>query len=120
AQRPLVIGDRLDTDIEGATRAGVPSLVVMTGVTDALALATAPPERRPSLVASDLHGLNRPHSPASSGRCGAASAEYDAAARRVVVRSRGDDELDETLSAVVTAAWQALDAGQRVEAVDFG
>jgi hypothetical protein len=38
----------------------------------------------------------------------------------VVVRSRGDDELDETLSAVVTAAWQALDAGQRVEAVDFG
>jgi hypothetical protein len=38
----------------------------------------------------------------------------------VVVRSRGADDLDETLSAVVTAAWQALDAGQCIEAVDFG
>ena len=32
AERPLVVGDRLDTDIEGANRAGVPSLLVLTGV----------------------------------------------------------------------------------------
>ena len=32
-RRPLVVGDRLDTDIEGAVRAGYDSLLVMTGVT---------------------------------------------------------------------------------------
>ena len=32
ARRPLVVGDRLDTDIEGANSAGVPSLLVLTGV----------------------------------------------------------------------------------------
>jgi len=33
---PLVIGDRLDTDIEGANAAGLPSLMVLTGVTGPL------------------------------------------------------------------------------------
>ena len=31
AQRPLVVGDRLDTDIEGANGVGAPSLLVLTG-----------------------------------------------------------------------------------------
>ena len=34
AQRPIVVGDRLDTDIEGATRVGCASLLVLSGVTD--------------------------------------------------------------------------------------
>ena len=117
AQRPLAVGDRLDTDIEGARRAGLPSMVVMTGVTDLLSLAAAPPERRPDLVASDLRGLNRTHTPAASGRCGTAIAEYDAGQRRVVLRQRGNEESDESLAAVVTAAWQALDSGHAVESV---
>ena len=33
AQRPLVVGDRLDTDIEGAVRVGADSMLVLTGVT---------------------------------------------------------------------------------------
>src|SRR3712207_1929348 len=44
-RRPLVIGDRLDTDIEGATRAGFDSLLVMTGVTGLRGLVVATPER---------------------------------------------------------------------------
>ena len=32
-ERPLVVGDRLDTDIEGATKVGYDCLLVMTGVT---------------------------------------------------------------------------------------
>jgi hypothetical protein len=118
AQRPLVIGDRLDTDIEGARRAGVSSMVVMTGVTVPLGLAMAPPERRPSLIASDLRGLNRAHPRAEAGRCGDAVAEYVADTGRVVVRQRGDDTRDETLAAVVTAAWQAIDTGHPVDEVD--
>ncbi|MER7546937.1 HAD-IIA family hydrolase [Spirillospora sp. NPDC127506] len=61
AQRPLVVGDRLDTDIEGAHNGGADSLLVFTGVTDPLHALTAPPNRRPSYLAPDLTGLLVPH-----------------------------------------------------------
>lgn len=32
AQRPLMVGDRLDTDIAAATRLGIPSVLVLTGI----------------------------------------------------------------------------------------
>ena len=47
SRRPLVVGDRLDTDIEGAVTCGADSLLVMTGVTDVEALCQATPDRRP-------------------------------------------------------------------------
>ncbi|WP_082945040.1 HAD-IIA family hydrolase [Mycobacterium sp. 852013-50091_SCH5140682] len=53
----LVIGDRLDTDIAGATDAGLPSLLVLSGVTDVVGLIQAPPGHRPTYVAEDLRGL---------------------------------------------------------------
>jgi len=56
-RRPLVVGDRLDTDIEGACRAGMESLLVLTGVSRPAELLTAPPNRRPTYVAADLYGL---------------------------------------------------------------
>lgn len=57
AARPLVVGDRLDTDIEGACRAGMDSLLVLTGVSTASDLLAAPPSARPTYVAMDLGGL---------------------------------------------------------------
>lgn len=53
----LIIGDRLDTDIAGARRAGMDSLLVLTGVATEQAVAQAPPEQRPTYVAGDLSGL---------------------------------------------------------------
>jgi glycerol-1-phosphatase len=73
AQRPLVIGDRLDTDIEGAVRGGADSLVVLTGVSDAQDVVLAPAIRRPTYVAADLGGLLEPQpvvGPRGSGRHG--------------------------------------------------
>lgn len=61
AARPLAIGDRLDTDIQGAARAGNPSLFVLTGVTRPVELVTAPPGLRPTYVARDLGGLLHAH-----------------------------------------------------------
>ncbi len=61
ARRPLMVGDRLDTDIEGARRAGVPSLLVLTGVTGLAELVAAEPSERPSYLAADLGGLTTPH-----------------------------------------------------------
>lgn len=59
--RPLMVGDRLDTDIEGAHNAGVDSLLVLTGVTGLSELAAAPRTLRPSYIAPDLAGLGTPH-----------------------------------------------------------
>ncbi|MGH4008202.1 MAG: HAD-IIA family hydrolase [Pseudonocardiaceae bacterium] len=57
AQRPLVVGDRLDTDIAGARAAGLDSLLVLSGVADAVTLLAAPPEQRPVHVGADLRVL---------------------------------------------------------------
>jgi glycerol-1-phosphatase len=53
--RPLVIGDRLDTDIEGAAALGLPSLLVLTGISNREQAATA--AVRPTYVGDDLRAL---------------------------------------------------------------
>jgi hypothetical protein len=60
ARAPLMIGDRLDTDVEGGRAAGMATLLVLTGVSDAAELLAAPPQRRPDLVAADLDALTAP------------------------------------------------------------
>ncbi|MGX6604714.1 HAD-IIA family hydrolase [Micromonosporaceae bacterium Da 78-11] len=60
AKRPLAVGDRLDTDIQGAVGAGMDSLLVLTGVSGPAELLAAPAERRPTFVSADLSGLFRP------------------------------------------------------------
>ncbi|MGH3686379.1 MAG: HAD-IIA family hydrolase [Pseudonocardiaceae bacterium] len=60
AKRPLMVGDRLDTDIAGARAAGLDSLLVLSGVADAAALLAAPPEQRPSHLGGDLRVLREP------------------------------------------------------------
>lgn len=56
--RVLAIGDRLETDIEGAQRAGMDSLLVLTGVHGVRDALSAPPELRPTWVAPDLRALD--------------------------------------------------------------
>lgn len=55
---PLVVGDRLDTDIAGANAAGLPSLLVLTGVSSAADMIYADAGERPNYVAGDLRSLN--------------------------------------------------------------
>lgn len=60
-KRPLMVGDRLDTDIEGARNAGLDSLLVLTGVTGLAELVAAVPAQRPTYVSGDLGGLEESH-----------------------------------------------------------
>ncbi|WP_250292060.1 HAD-IIA family hydrolase, partial [Frankia sp. CiP1_Cm_nod1] len=57
ARSPLIVGDRLDTDIASAVRSGTPSLLVLTGVTGKGELLRAGAHYRPTYVAADLRGL---------------------------------------------------------------
>ncbi len=54
---PLVVGDRLDTDIAGANAAGLPSLMVLTGVSTASEVVRAVAGERPNYLATDLRSL---------------------------------------------------------------
>jgi 4-nitrophenyl phosphatase len=49
----LVIGDNPDADMPAARRAGIPAVLVLTGVADAALVATLHGERRPDWVAAD-------------------------------------------------------------------
>lgn len=62
AARPLMVGDRLDTDIAGAATAGWDSALVLTGVSRPADLPSAP--ALPTYVASDIGALLEPRTPA--------------------------------------------------------
>lgn len=59
ADRPLVVGDRLDTDIAGAVNAGLDSLLVFSGVSSAQELLDAPVSMRPTYVGHDMEAVTR-------------------------------------------------------------
>ena len=58
AARPLVIGDRLDTDVEAAVAAGLDSLLVLTGVNTWRDVLNLPVAALPTRVAPDLRVLS--------------------------------------------------------------
>ncbi|MFZ3469387.1 HAD-IIA family hydrolase [Streptomyces sp. 4.24] len=133
AKRPLVVGDRLDTDIEGAFNGEVDSLLVLTGVTDGAQLLRAEPKYRPTYVDRDLRGMltGQPEVVAADGG-GFGCGRWTAVAVDGVLELRGadvdaDGESDaigggdaiDGLRALCAAAWThagegscGLDAGK--------
>ncbi|AJE86467.1 hydrolase [Streptomyces albus] len=118
ARRPLVVGDRLDTDIEGAFNGGVDSLLVLTGVTDPAQLLAAVPEHRPTYVDADLRGLltGQPEVRAYEGEFGCGG--WRAAARGETLELTGEGEPLDGLRALCAAAWSA--GGERACRGDAG
>ncbi len=149
ARSPLVVGDRLDTDIEGARRSGLPSLLVLTGVTDWHHLLDVPVGLRPTYLDRDLRGLltAQPHVRVTAG-VGILTGACGRARVRVPVRrpAEGDErraagiadpawwpaalraprdatDLDlELVRALVAVAWEADERGLAIcgPAVDAG
>lgn len=118
AERPLVIGDRLDTDIEGAFNGGVDSLLVLTGVADAVQLLAAGPEHRPTYVDADLRGLltGQPEVTRTGETHGCGG--WMASVRGEALVLEGDGDALDGLRALCGAAW--LHAGDGSCGLDAG
>jgi glycerol 3-phosphatase-2 len=59
--RALMLGDRLDTDILGANRSGIPSGLVLTGIDTPKEVFAAEPTHRPTYIFEDLRQLLEPY-----------------------------------------------------------
>lgn len=103
ATRPLVIGDRLDTDIAGAHAVGADSMLVLTGVSTVAALLRAPSEQRPTYVAESLAALDVEASTLRVATDAGVPVSFDGRDVRVAADAGADSMA--TLRAVLAAAW---------------
>ncbi|NYE38189.1 HAD superfamily hydrolase (TIGR01450 family) [Nocardioides cavernae] len=108
--RPIMVGDRLDTDIEGAHAIDIPSLLVLTGVTWLEDLATATPELRPSYIAPTLEGLFEPHPVPITSDESAELGGWRATVRDGRLEVTGDGDVRDWWRVAATACWLRLDA----------
>ena len=113
-EHPLMVGDRLDTDIDGALNAGCDSLLVMTGVTGPAELVAVPAGRRPTYVAADLAGLLEaqaaPEMSYGAAELGGWRARVDGGSLLV----EGSGGVDDWWRVVAASAWAHLDSSGQV------
>jgi len=106
AKTPLVVGDRLDTDIEAACRAGADSLLVLTGVSRPADAVLAPPRQRPTYIAETLDALLEPYPEVARSDDGVTCGGWTATRTetgQLTVRGHGTGA--DGLRALATAAW---------------
>jgi glycerol 3-phosphatase-2 len=115
-ERPLVVGDRLDTDIEGAHNAGLDSLLVLTGVTGLQELVEAPPHQRPAYLSPTLAGLGSCHQAPERRAGGFELGGWRAVAEHGSVKVEGEGQAADWWRVLAEAAWEYLDdSGQSVD-----
>ena len=106
AERPLVVGDRLDTDILGGNNAGFATVAVLTGVDTRQTILAARAAERPDYIISNLADLHRPYPEVAhhdgTYACGAATARVANGAVGII---GSQDSLDSWRAAC--AAWWA-------------
>jgi glycerol 3-phosphatase-2 len=123
AVSPLVVGDRLDTDIEGARAVGCDSILVLSGVTQPRDLLMAGPAHRATYLGRDVGGLLYAHPPVERVNRMVACGKWavDVEVNALNLRSRlgpgqayvsTADGLD-PLRALCAAAWHADPDGAR-------
>ncbi len=113
SERPLVIGDRLDTDLKGARAAHMPGLLVLTGVNSAKDAVLAVPDERPTFIGADLSTLAEAHPRPTHDDGWWHVRDARAHVRDGHLLVDGGDPMDR-LRAACAAAWSAADDGVRI------
>ncbi|HEX3285424.1 MAG TPA: HAD-IIA family hydrolase [Mycobacterium sp.] len=111
-RNPLVVGDRLDTDIAGANAAGLPSLLVLSGVSTASETVRAISSERPNYIATDLRSL---YDRADLLRVGPHQAwRIEIGEAAVTVHNTGSEPRDSltVVRATANAVWNSTLSGQ--------
>ncbi|HEV7185776.1 MAG TPA: HAD-IIA family hydrolase [Leifsonia sp.] len=110
ASKVLFIGDRLDTDILGANRAGIESVLVLTGVDRAKQLIAADADSRPTYILDDLRGLTEDYPQTAFSKDGLTATVGDSTVRiagnDVEIVAKGSSELD-LLRAACAVIWNS-------------
>lgn len=109
-RRPLVVGDRIDTDIEGAIAVGWDSLLVMSGVTTLADLADLAPALRPTYIGADVRCLVLGAARCLPSAGGVTVGGWAAEVRAGVLRVAGDGDPHAWWQAVAATLWGYLDA----------
>ena len=110
---PLVVGDRLDTDLEGANAAQLPSLMVLTGVSTADEAVFAPVRQRPTYLANDMRALqDSPDRLRVAAQPGWNVVVSSASVTVSATESKDDDPLS-LIRTVADAVWRESDAPAR-------
>jgi HAD superfamily hydrolase (TIGR01450 family) len=116
AANAIFVGDRLDTDVEGAVRLGLDSLLVLTGSHGPRDLLAAGPGSRPTYVGADLRALVGPvpvvRRDGDAVTCGSETARIDHG-ELVLDRAPADpQDWVDALWAAALATWSQVDAGR--------
>lgn len=110
ATKPLFIGDRLDTDILGANRAGIDSVLVLTGIDKAKHVLAADKFSRPTYILEDLRQLHEPYPETRLSKDGRTATVREATVsiegNDVVIVAEGDGGID-LLRAACQAIWSS-------------
>jgi HAD superfamily hydrolase (TIGR01457 family) len=112
----IYVGDRLDTDVLGANRAGIGSALVMTGVTTRKELLAAKPDSRPTYILGTLKDLLDDYRAPVKTKRGykLGSAEVELLGQKVLV-SFGDPRSLEALKCACLTIW---DSGLPIHTLD--
>ncbi len=118
ARLPLVVGDRLDTDLAGAVAAGYPGLHVFTGVSSARDAILAAPTERPSFLGADLRSLLVAHAAPTPGAdgwtvCGGSAARVREGRLEL---DPGSATTTDAVRAACSVVWATVDAGGALDA----
>ncbi len=106
ARNPLFLGDRLDTDILGANRAGIRSALVLTGIDRPKHVLAAPSGSQPTFILEDLRDLHEPYPEAevAGGVVAVRGARVRIDGPDVVILDEGERPID-LLRAGAKAIW---------------
>lgn len=116
SKRPLFVGDRIDTDILGANRSGIDSVLVLTGISKPKELLATKEDSHPTFVISDLRELLVPYLEPKKTKFGYSlrNAEVELLGNKVRVVS-GEPKSIDVLRCACAVIWNS---GQAIHALD--